>query len=98
MRKGMKIIASWVSSVETVTPCQIHQEYNSLGDRTPISTRWKRSASETTETWLPQKRSWLSGSIGGMTGVAAPCFLFMGAIVILQAEWLKNKTREDVGA
>jgi hypothetical protein len=36
MRKGMKITASWVSSVETVTPYQIRQEHSSLGGRTPI--------------------------------------------------------------
>jgi hypothetical protein len=33
-----------------------------------------------------------------MIGVAALCFLFLGAIMILQVERLKNRTREDVGA
>jgi hypothetical protein len=33
-----------------------------------------------------------------MTGIAAPYFLFLGAIMILQVERLKNRTREDVGA
>jgi hypothetical protein len=98
MRKGMKITALWVSFIGAITPRQICQELNSLGDKTQTSTRCKRSASETIETWLPQKGSWLSGSIGGMTGVAAPCFFFLGTIPILQVEWLKNKTGEYVRA
>jgi hypothetical protein len=82
MRKGTKITTSWVSSFGTVTPRQICQEQSSLGSRTPISTRCKRSALETTETWLPAKRSWLLGSIEGMSSVAALYFLFLCAIMI----------------
>jgi hypothetical protein len=52
---------------------------------------------KTTETWLPAKESWLSGSIGGMTSVAILCFLFLCAITIFQTARFKNKTRKDVG-
>jgi hypothetical protein len=40
---------SWVSSIGTVTPWQIRQEQSSFGGRTPTSTRWRRSDSETTD-------------------------------------------------
>jgi hypothetical protein len=81
MRKGTKITASWVS----------------LGGRTPISTRCKRSTSETTEMWLPAKGSWLLGSIGGMSGVAALCFLFLSTITIFQTARFRDKMRKYVG-
>jgi hypothetical protein len=44
---------SWVSSVGTLTPRKICQEQSSFGGRTPTSTRWRRSDSETTDMWLP---------------------------------------------
>jgi hypothetical protein len=42
--------------------------------------------------WLPAKGSWLLGSIGGMIGIAALCFLLLGTIVI------SRTMRADLGA
>jgi hypothetical protein len=84
MRNGTKMTVSWVSSVETVTLHQIHEEHNSFGGRTPVSTRCRRLASEITDTWLPANGSWLLGSIGRMIGIAALCLLILGASVVSQ--------------
>jgi hypothetical protein len=94
MRNGTKMTASWVSSVGTVTPHQIHQEHNFFGGRTPISTRSRRSASEITDTWLPANGSWLLRSFGGMMGIAARCFLLLGTIVVSQNNATDSGTQE----
>jgi hypothetical protein len=80
IKKGTKTTDSWESFVGTVIPCQICQEHSSFGDRTPISTRWRGSDSKTMEALFPQNGSWLLGSIGGITGMAVPCFFFLGTI------------------
>jgi hypothetical protein len=42
-----------------------------FGDKTPVSTRCRRSNPEITDMWLPTNGSWLLGSMGGMVGTAA---------------------------
>jgi hypothetical protein len=71
---------SWVSSIGTVTPWQIRQEHSSLGGRTPMDTRWRRSGSETTDIWLPAKGNWLLGSMGGITAADELEAFHLGAI------------------
>jgi hypothetical protein len=91
MRKGTKTTTSWVSSVGTVTPRQIHQEHSSFGGRTPVSTRCKRSDSETTDIWLPTNGSWLLGSMGGMIGIVALCLFLLGPSQFLKwSEWAQE--------
>jgi hypothetical protein len=94
MRNGTKITTSLVSSVETVTPRQIRQEYNSFGGRTPVSMRCGRSASEITDTWLSANGSWLLGSIGGMIETTTLCLFLLGAIMVSQARWVDSRTLE----
>jgi hypothetical protein len=69
-----------VSSVGTVTPWQIRQEQSSLGGRTPMDTRWRRSGSDTTDIWLPAKGNWLLGSMGGITTADELEAFLLGAI------------------
>jgi hypothetical protein len=94
MRKGTNTMASWVSSVGTVTPCQIHQEHSSFGGKTLVSTRCKRSDLEMTDIWLPANRSWLLGSMGRMIGAAALCLFLLGAITISWAKWAGSRTQK----
>jgi hypothetical protein len=63
-----------------VTPWQIRQEQSSLGGRTPMDTRWRRSGSETTDIWLPAKGNWLLGSMGGITAADELEAFRLGAI------------------
>jgi hypothetical protein len=63
-----------------VTPWQIRQEQSSLGGRTPMDTRWRRSGSETTDIWLPTKGNWLLGSMGGITAADELEAFRLGAI------------------
>jgi hypothetical protein len=74
-----------VSSVGTVTPWQICQEQSSLGGRTPMDTRWRRSGSNTTDIWLPAKGNWLLGSMGGITASDELEAFLLGAISTLLA-------------
>jgi hypothetical protein len=83
---------SWVSSVGTVTPWQIRQEQSSLGGRTPMDMRWRRSGSETTDTWLPAKGNWLLGSMGGITAADELEAFRLGAISTL----LANRTGAEL--
>jgi hypothetical protein len=61
------------------------QEQSSLGGRTPMDTRWRRSGSETTDIWLPAKDNWLLGSMGGITAVDELEAFRLGAISTLLA-------------
>jgi hypothetical protein len=83
---------SWVSSVGTVTPWQIRQEQSSLGGRTPMDTRLRRSGSETTDIWLPAKGNWLLGSMGGITTADELEAFLLGAISTL----LANRARIEL--
>jgi hypothetical protein len=94
MRNGTKTIALWVSSVGMVTPRQIHQEHNSFGGRTLVSTRCRRSAMEIIDMWLPANGSWLLGSIGGMIRIATICLFLLGAIMVSQMMWVDSGTQE----
>jgi hypothetical protein len=94
MRKGMKMTASWVSSIRMVTPRQIRQEHNSFGGRTPVSMRCRRSASETTDMWLPMNESFLLGSIDGIIGTTTLCLFLLGAITISQAKRVDSRAQE----
>jgi hypothetical protein len=71
---------SWVSSVGTVAPRQTRQEQSSLGGRTPMDTRRRRSGSETTDIWLPAKGNWLLRSMGGITAADELEAFRLGAI------------------
>jgi hypothetical protein len=83
-----------VSSVGTVTPWQIRQEQSSLGGRTPMDTRWRRSDSETTNIWLPAKGNWLLGSMGGITATDELDAFRLGTISILLASGTEAVSRE----
>jgi hypothetical protein len=94
MRNDTKTMASWVSSVGTVTPRQIRQEHSSFIGKTPVSTRCRRSGSEMTDMWLPANGSWLLGSMGGMIGIAVLCLFHLGAITISRAEWADSRIQK----
>jgi hypothetical protein len=48
-----------------------------------MDTRWRSSASEMTDMWLPAKGNWLLGSIGGITTAKELAIFLLGAISIL---------------
>jgi hypothetical protein len=100
-RKGTYTTDSWVSSVGTVTPWQTRQEQSSLGGRTPMDMRWRRSDSETTDIWLPAKGNWLLGSMGGMTAANELDAFRLGAISISLAsrtEVVSHERKESLDA
>jgi hypothetical protein len=94
MRKGTKTMASWVSSIGTVTPRQIHQEHSSFDGKTPVSTRCRRSGSEMIDMWLPVNGCWPLGSMGGIIGTAALCLFRLGAITISRVEWVSSRIQK----
>jgi hypothetical protein len=73
-------------------PWQIRQEQSSLGGRTPMDTRWRRSGSETTDIWLPAKGNWLLGSMGGITAADELEAFRLGAI----STPLANRARAEL--
>jgi hypothetical protein len=94
MRKGMKMTASWVSSVGTITPPQIRQEHKSFSGRTIVSTRCKRLDLETTDMWLPANGSWVLESIDEIIGTTTLCLFLLGALTISPAKWVDSRAQE----
>jgi hypothetical protein len=63
-----------------------------------MDTRWRSSASEMIDMWLPAKGNWLLGSIGGITAADEPAVFLLGAISILSASRVEASGREDSDA
>jgi hypothetical protein len=70
-----------------------------------MDTRWRSSASEMTDMWLPAKGNWLLGSIGGITTAEELAIFLLGAISILpiskleaRAERIRKRECKNWGA
>jgi hypothetical protein len=59
-----------------------------------MDTRWRSSASEMMDMWLPAKGNWLLGSIGGITTADELAVFLLGAISILLASRVEASGRE----
>jgi hypothetical protein len=51
-----------------------------------METRWRSSASEIMDIWLPAKGNWLLGSIGGITAADEFAVFLLGAISLFTSE------------
>jgi hypothetical protein len=61
-----------------------------------MDTRWKSSASEIMDIWLPAKGNWLLGSIGGITAADELAVFLLGAISIFTSERSRRRMAEKI--
>jgi hypothetical protein len=61
-----------------------------------MDTRWRSSASEMMDIWLPAKGNWLLGSIGGITAADELAVFLLGAISIFTGEQSRRRMAERI--
>jgi hypothetical protein len=61
-----------------------------------MDTRWRSSASEIMDIWLPAKGNWLLGSIGGITAADELVVFLLGAISIFTGEQSRRRMAERI--
>jgi hypothetical protein len=61
-----------------------------------MDTRWRSSASEIMDIWLPAKGNWLLGSIGGITAADELAVFLLGAISIFASEQSRRRMAERI--
>jgi hypothetical protein len=61
-----------------------------------MDTRWRSSASEIMDIWLPAKGNWLLGSIGGITAADELAVFLLGAISIFTSEQSRRRMAEKI--
>jgi hypothetical protein len=63
-----------------------------------MDTRWRSSASEMMDIWLPAKGNWLLGSIGGITAADELAVFLLGAISISPANRVGGEWQRGFGS
>jgi hypothetical protein len=63
-----------------------------------MDTRWRSSASEMMDIWLPAKGNWLLGSIGGITAADELAVFLLGAISISPASRVGGEWQRGFGS
>jgi hypothetical protein len=61
-----------------------------------METRWRSSASEIMDIWLPAKGNWLLGSIGGITAADEFTVFLLGAISLFTSEQSRRRVAERI--
>jgi hypothetical protein len=61
-----------------------------------METRWRSSASEIMDIWLPAKGNWLLGSIGGITAADEFAVFLLDAISLFTSERSRRRVAERI--
>jgi hypothetical protein len=61
-----------------------------------METRWRSSASEIIDIWLPAKGNWLLGSIGGITAADEFAVFLLGVISLFTSEQSRRRVAEKI--
>jgi hypothetical protein len=64
--------------------------------KNPMDTRWRSSASEMMDIWLPAKDNWLLGSIGGITAADELAVFLLCTISIFTSEQSRRRMAERI--